>query len=109
MVPGRSAFGTGVYWMKFFVTDDIRFPGMVLFRNGAPVRGSTIALPFEDFSPSRFPASYAGVDDNAVSMLLLRLCNDSQLPKKNSLFLTISPPAVIPYWFCRNGAFGWDV
>src|SRR4051794_40925721 len=105
------ALGAGVYLIKFWVTAERRAAGIRFPGNGAPVAGSrTAAAPvlgsrFVDVSPLRSPESCAGVGTSADSVLLRRLRSASQLPNMKSLFRITGPPAVRPYWFCRNGAF----
>src|SRR5213083_1372094 len=48
-------------------------------------------------------ASRLGTDE--VKLRPRRMRVPCQLKKPNILFLMNGPPAVTPYWFCRNGGF----
>ncbi len=100
--------GTGVYWMKFLVTLEIRSAGMTLSGNGRPARGSRMTPPGRvEVKPFRLPASCAGVGTLALRVLFWRLRSFSKSPKKNSLFFRMGPPAVKPNWFCLKGTCFW--
>src|SRR5579872_1136523 len=78
LIPGRFAFGCGIYCEKTVAALEIIVGGMMLFGNGCPVKGLIIAgwrvdgSVFVLLRPDRFPLNCAGVGTNALTVFPCR-------------------------------------